>query len=61
VEMDHLFKSLVLPNFTYCHSVYGVSEPDLNIIHFLGCCHKRHFFPFPVSIKDLLYKQDCKF
>ena len=35
VEMDHLFKSLVLPKFTYCLSVYGASEPDLNIIqHF---------------------------
>jgi len=42
-------------------SVYGASEPDLNIIqHFLGRCHKRRFVSFPVSIKDLLYKQDCK-
>jgi len=39
----------------------GASEPDLNIIqHFLGRCHKRRFVSFPVSIKDLLYKQDCK-
>ena len=61
VEIDHLFKSLVLPNFTYCHSVYGASEPDLNIIkHFLDRCHKRCFVSFPVSIKDLLYRQDCK-
>ena len=28
--------------------------------HFLDCCHKRHFVSFPVSIKDLLYRQDCK-
>ena len=60
VEIDHLFKSLVLPNFTYCLSVYGGSEPDLNCIqHFLGPCRKRCFVSFPVSIKDLLYKQDC--
>ena len=25
VEIEHLFKSLVLPNFTYCLSVYGAS------------------------------------
>ena len=61
MEIDRLFKSLVLPNFTYCLSVYGASEPDLNIIkHFLDRCHKRRFVFFPVSIKDLLYRQDCK-
>ena len=60
VEIDHLFKTLVLPNFTYCLSVYGASETDLNIIHFLDRCHKRRFVSFPVSIKDLLYRQDCK-
>ena len=61
VEIDHLFKSLVLPNFTYCLSVYGASEPDLNIIkHFLDRCHKRRFVCFPVSIKNLLCRQDCK-
>ena len=60
-QVEHLFKSLVLPNFTYCLSVYGASEPNLNIIqHFLDRCHKRRFVSFPVSIKDLLYRQDCK-
>ena len=53
-------KSLVLPNFTYAY-VYGASEPDLNIIqHFLSRCHKHQFVSFPVSVKDLLCKQDCK-
>ena len=61
MERDHLFKSLVLPNFTDCLSVYGASEPDLNIKkHFLDRCHKRRFVSFPVSIKDLLHRQDCK-
>ena len=51
VEIDHLFKSLVLSNFTYCLSVYGASEPDLNIIqHFLDLCRKCCFVSFPVSI-----------
>ena len=37
VEIDHLFKSLVVPNFTYCLSVYGASGSHLNIIQlFVG-------------------------
>ena len=32
LEIEHLFKSLVLPNFTYCLSVYEVSGSHLNII-----------------------------
>ena len=53
--------SNVLPNFIYCLSVHEVSEPDLNIIqHFLGRCHKHRFVSFPVSIKSLLYRKDCK-
>ena len=61
VEIGRLFKSLVLPNFTHCPSVYRASEPDLNIIpHFLDRCYKRHFVSFPVSIKDLLYRQECR-
>ena len=56
-EIDHLFTFLVLPNFVYGVSVYGASEPDLNIIqNFLDRGHKRRFISYPVSIKD----QDCK-
>ena len=56
-----LFTSLVLPNFVYGLPVYGASEPDINIIqNFLDRCHKRRFISYPVSIKDLLKKQDCK-
>ena len=32
VEINHLFKSLALPSFTYGLSVYGASEWDLNVI-----------------------------
>ena len=61
VEIDYLFKSLVLPNFTYCLSVYRASESDLNIIQlFSDRCHKHRFVSSPVSIKDLLYRQNCK-
>ena len=31
-EIDLLFKAIVLPNLTYGLSVYGASEPDLNIV-----------------------------
>ena len=30
-EIDHLFSFLVLPNFSDGLSVYGASQPDLNI------------------------------
>ena len=39
----------------------GASETDLNIIqNLLDRCHKRRFRSYPVSIKDLLKKQECK-
>ena len=31
-EIDHLFISIVLPNFSYALSVYGASESDLTVI-----------------------------
>ena len=56
-----LFTSLVLSNFIYGLPVYGASEPDLTIIqNFSDRCHKRRFISYPVSIKDLLKKQDSK-
>ena len=56
-----MFTSLVLPNFIYGLPVYGASESDLNIIqNFLDRCHKRRFISYPISIEDLLKKQDCK-
>ena len=51
-EIDHLFISIVLPNFSY-------AESDLTVIHiFLDRCHKRRFISFPFFIKNLLNKQD---
>lgn len=39
----------------------GASEADLNIIQlFLDRYDKHRFVSSPVSIKDLLYRQDCK-
>ena len=42
-EIDHLFRSLVLPNITYGLSIYGASESDLNVVQrFLDRCYKRN-------------------
>lgn len=58
-EIDHLFISIVLPNFNYALAVYGASESDLTVVqNFLDRCHKRRFISFPVLIKNLLIKQD---
>ena len=32
VEIDHLFKAIVLPKITYALPVYGTSQADLNTI-----------------------------
>ena len=58
-EIDHLFKTLVLPILTYGLAVYGASDSDLNVIQrFLDRCHKRHFTSQTVSIFNLLEQQD---
>ena len=60
-EIDHLFISLVLPNFTYGLPGYGASESDLTSIqNFLDRSYKRCFISYPILINDLLNKQDCK-
>ena len=61
-DIDHLFTSLVLPNFIYGLPVYGASEPDLNAIqNFLDVIRAVLFFyPVFILIKDLLKTQDCK-
>ena len=58
-EIDHLFKTLVLPILTNGLAVYGASDSDLNVIQrFLDRCHKRHFTSQTVSIFNLLEQQD---
>ena len=58
-EIDHLFKTLVLPILTYGLAVYGASDSDLNVIQrFLDRCHKRHFTSQTVSIFNVLKQQD---
>ena len=60
-ELDYLFNSLVLPNFTYGLSVYGANDSELtNIQQFLDRCFKRKFTSVKVNIRDLLENTDKK-
>ena len=43
-EVDRLFSTLVLPNFTYGLSVYGAVDSDITVIqNFLDRCFKRKY------------------
>ena len=45
-EIDHLFTSLVLPNFIYGLPVYGASETDLIVIqNYLDVIRAFYFLP----------------
>ena len=58
-EIDLLFISIVLPNFSYANSVYGASESDLTVIqNFLDRRHKRRFNFISSFIKNLLNKTE---
>ena len=60
-EIDLLFKTIVLSNLTYCLSVYGGHERDLNTVqNFLNRCYKRHYISVPLNAKDIMYTQDKK-
>ena len=59
VEIDHLFKAIVLPKITYALPVYGASQVDLNTIQcFLKRCNKQHYTSALINIYDLLEKCD---
>ena len=60
-EVDRLFSSLVLPNFTYGLSVYGAVDSDLMVIqNFLFRCFKRKYISKRMDIRNLLEKADSK-
>ena len=58
-EIDHLFKSIVLPNFTHGLSVYAASSPELTTVQaFLDRCFKRRYISKKLEIRDLLEQHD---
>ena len=60
-EVDRLFSTLVLANFTRALSVYGALDSDLTTIqHFVGRCFKRKYVSKRMDIRDLLERADRK-
>ena len=58
-EIDHLFRSIVLPNITYALTVYGAAGPELTTAqNFLDRCFKRKYVSERIDIHQLLEKQD---
>ena len=54
VEIEHLFKAIVLPKITYALIVYGATQVDLNTIQcFLKRCNKRCYTSELINIYDL--------
>ena len=59
VEIDHLFKPIVLPKVTYALPVHGASQVDSNSIQcFLKRCNKQRYTSALINIYDLLEKCD---
>ena len=60
-EIDHLFKSIVLPNITYGLSVYGAADSELTTIQcFLDRCQKRRNISKHLDVLNLMEIQDKK-
>ena len=59
VEIDHLFKAIVLPKITYALLIYVASQVDLNTIQcFFKRYNKRRCTSELINIYDLLEKCD---
>ena len=57
VEIDHVFKAIVLPKITYHFQSMENSQVDLNTIQcFLKRCNKRHYTSELTNIYDLFRK-----
>ena len=60
-ELDHLFQTIVMPNFNNGLSVHGASTAALNSIQrFLDRCYKCKYFSKKVDIRELLGKRDIQ-
>jgi len=53
-EIDRLFNTLDVPNFTYGLSVYGAVDSDLTVIqNYLDRCFKGKYVSKRIDIRDL--------
>ena len=58
-EINHLFKTLVLPNLLYALAVYGTSEFDLSTVQgFHYRCFKHQFCFKHINVSNVLETQD---
>ena len=58
-EVDRLFSTLVLLNYTYGLSVYGVIVSDFTAIqNYLDRCFKRKYISKRMDFQDLLERAD---
>ena len=61
LEVDHLFKSIVMPKLRYGLSVYGSSGPELTTVqNFLDRCHKRRYILERIDIVKILEETDVR-
>ena len=59
LEINHLFKAIVLPKITCALPVYEASQVDLNTIQcFIKRCNKRRYTSELINIYNLLEKCD---
>ena len=59
LEIDDLFRAIVLPKITYALPVYEASQVDLNTIQcFTKRCNKRRYTSELINIYNLLQKCD---
>ena len=56
LEIDDLFKDLVLPNLVYGFSVYEASEAELQCL--LNRCFKHNYISHNVNTRELLKKTE---
>ena len=60
LDVDYVFRSIVLPKLTYGLPVYAYSIPELTTVqNFLQRCFKRKYISYQIDIYDVLEEVDC--
>ena len=58
-DVDHVFRSIVLPKLTYGLPIYASSIPQLTTVHnFLQRCFKRKYISYQIDIYSVLEEVD---
>ena len=59
LDVDYVFRSIVLPKLTYGLPVYAYSIPELTTVqNFLQRCFKRKYISYQIDIYDVLEEVD---